>query len=147
MKTNRSVGSIASTAALCAMAAIISGCGNGTASGSGTASPTAASTDDGGASSGGGSGGGAAAGEVREIEVDSQLADCTGVGPQKCLKIRRTPGAQWEFWYSGIEGFKHQAGTKYRLRIREEKVPNPPADAPNVRWVLVEVLEQSAAKP
>ncbi|WP_394830744.1 DUF4377 domain-containing protein [Pendulispora rubella] len=84
---------------------------------------------------------------TREIEVDAQMVDCTGVGPQKCLRIRKNPQAEWELWYSGIEGFTHKAGVKARLRIREEKVPNPPADGSSLRLILVEVLEQTPAKP
>ena len=85
--------------------------------------------------------------DTREIEVDAQMVDCTGVGPQKCLRIRKGPQAEWELWYSGIEGFTHKDGVKSRLRVREEKVPNPPADGSSLRLILLEVLEQTPAKP
>ncbi|RBH43745.1 hypothetical protein C3F00_038780, partial [Pseudomonas sp. MWU13-2860] len=39
-------------------------------------------------------------------------------------------------------GFKPEPGIAYRLRLKEFKVANPPADASSIRWVLDMVVEQ-----
>ena len=89
-----------------------------------------------------------AAGEGQDIIVNvaGQRAPCTGVAPMLCLQVRTQPGAAWQLHYSDIEGFDWQSGTEYVIRVREEAVANPPADAPSKRWVLLEVLESGPAR-
>jgi heat shock protein HslJ len=79
----------------------------------------------------------------KTIYVASQMVDCVGVGPQKCLQVREEPGADWQFHYSGIEGFNYEPGYNYTLRIREEAVENPPADASSIRWILVDIVDKT----
>ncbi|MCD8264589.1 MAG: DUF4377 domain-containing protein [Tannerellaceae bacterium] len=69
--------------------------------------------------------------------VASEMADCTGVMPQKCLLVK-TPGeTEWEYIYQGIEGFDYVPGYEYVLEVRTEEVENPPADGSTVKYVLV----------
>ena len=79
---------------------------------------------------------------VRLVYVAAERKPCSGVAPMQCLQVRDSKDAPWQLHYGEIEGFKPEPGIAYRLRIREVKVPNPPADAPSVRWVLDQVLEQ-----
>lgn len=79
---------------------------------------------------------------VKFIEVGPELVDCVGVAPMKCLQVRDGPNDPWRVHYGGIAGFEHQPGIAYRLRILEERVPNPPADASSLRWTLDLVVEQ-----
>ena len=87
-----------------------------------------------------------AAGQEIIVNVAGQRAPCTGVAPMLCLQVRTQPGAAWQLHYSDIEGFDWQSGTEYVIRVREEAVANPPADAPSKRWVLLEILEQGPAR-
>lgn len=84
-----------------------------------------------------------AAGRERIVLVDGAKADCVGVAPQQCLRVRTEPGAPWELYYGEIEGFAWQEGVEYVLRVREYTVANPPADGSGRRWVLEEVLDRS----
>ncbi|AJP57023.1 hypothetical protein UC34_08485 [Pandoraea vervacti] len=87
--------------------------------------------------------------EDRILDVDSQMADCVGVAPRKCLRVRTaddTGKSQWELWYAHIDGFEWKPGVEYRVKIHGEPVANPPADASSMRWTLVEVLRETPAR-
>jgi heat shock protein HslJ len=79
---------------------------------------------------------------TRLVYVAAERKPCSGVAPMQCLQVRDSKDAPWQLHYGEIEGFKPEPGIAYRLRIREVKVARPPADAPSVRWVLDQVLEQ-----
>ncbi|GAB3630251.1 META domain-containing protein [Pandoraea terrae] len=85
----------------------------------------------------------------RVLDVDSRQADCMGVAPRKCLRVRDAASAggagPWELWYDHIDGFDWKPGVEYRVRIHGEPVANPPADASRMRWTLVEVIRQTPA--
>ena len=83
------------------------------------------------------------AGDKEVITVASETADCTGVGPQKCLLVKRNGSTGWEFWYSGIEGFDYEKGYEYKLKIRREKIENPAADQSSLKYVLVKVISKT----
>lgn len=82
------------------------------------------------------------AGKELVIFVDSQKADCVGVAPMKCLKVREREDQPWQFFYGNIEGFKHNAGTNYKLLVKETPVQNPPADASSVKTTLIRILSE-----
>lgn len=93
--------------------------------------------------------GGAARTEDRVLDVDSQMADCVGVAPRKCLRVRNADdsgNSPWELWYAHIDGFDWKPGVEYRVKIHGEPVVNPPADASNMRWTLVEVIRETPAR-
>ena len=75
------------------------------------------------------------------IYVSAETKPCVGVGPMTCLQVCEKPGDPWSLHYHGIEGFAPKSGIAYRLLIIEERVKNPPADAPSVRWVLDKIME------
>lgn len=76
--------------------------------------------------------------------VASERKPCTGVGPMECLQVREAPDQPWKFFYSSIEGFTHEPGFAYELRVREEPVPNPPADGSSLRWRLLKIVSKQA---
>ncbi len=41
------------------------------------------------------------------------MLDCVGLGPRKCLEVNG------RFFYEGIDGFKHEEGYTYRLKIEQ----------------------------
>ena len=74
---------------------------------------------------------------VRETRVD-----CEGEGPRKCLQVREGEGTEWTLFYSPIEGFTYEEGTKYELRVSVEKNPQPMADGGSLRYKLVEIVSK-----
>jgi len=49
----------------------------------------------------------------------------------------------WEFLYSGIEGFEFENGYLYELSVRKKKVNNPPADGSSIRYILKEIISKT----
>lgn len=80
------------------------------------------------------------------LYVNSQEVDCVGVGPQKCLQIRRSESESWSFFYDTIEGFTFEPGFVYTLKVSEEEIENPPADASSKRIKLEEVISKTASQ-
>jgi hypothetical protein len=83
---------------------------------------------------------GAQAPATKTLWVAHYLAECVGVGPQKCLLVKEEQYSPWQLFYGQIEGFDYVEGYGYELRVVEEKVDNPPADNSAIRVKLVEVI-------
>lgn len=82
--------------------------------------------------------------KVKFIYVAPQKVACSaGVMQTTCFQIRERKEDPWQLWYGPIHGFDFKPGTAYRLRILEEQVANPPADASSVKWTLDLVVEQA----
>ena len=79
----------------------------------------------------------------KTIYVGPQLVDCEGVAPQQCLLVKEDPQAEYTLYYDQIEGFDYGEGYEYELRIKEEAVENPPADASTIKWTLVEEVSKT----
>jgi len=84
--------------------------------------------------------GGGAAGKT--VYVGAHQVPCVGVAPQMCMLVREDPKDDWTLFYDQIEGFEHEPGFEYELRLQEEKVENPPADASSIRWTLLEIVSK-----
>ena len=82
-------------------------------------------------------------GQVREVTVGPQRVDCVGSAPQLCLVVDD------ELFYDEIDGFEHEAGYEYRLRIEQyDRWPGQseiPQDAGRYGYRLLEVLEKKSA--
>jgi heat shock protein HslJ len=80
------------------------------------------------------------------FHVNSFRAPCVGVGPMNCLQIKRGDPAkgEWQHFYSSIDGFSFEPGYRYRLRVRETRLPpdRVPADASSIRYELIEILDK-----
>ncbi|MCE4564288.1 META domain-containing protein [Maribellus sp. CM-23] len=77
--------------------------------------------------------------------VNSYEVDCVGVGPMKCLQVQKGKQLnknEWQNFYTQIEGFEYEPGYVYKLRIKEEKLKNVPADASSIKYILEEVIEK-----
>ncbi|MBG3131001.1 DUF4377 domain-containing protein [Proteus columbae] len=81
-------------------------------------------------------------GTIKTLLVDSQLYDCVGVAPMKCMKVKELPAGEWSLFYQNIDGFEYKAGTEYTLKVNVTDIPNPPADASSVKYTLVEVVDK-----
>jgi heat shock protein HslJ len=80
------------------------------------------------------------------IYVNGRTVPCTGVAPQQCWQVKESMSNDWTLYYEQIKGFDYEQGYVYKLRVREEIIPNPPADGSSREWVLVDVLEKTAMK-
>jgi heat shock protein HslJ len=76
------------------------------------------------------------------IYVAATTKNCQGVAKQ-CLQIREAKDQPWTLNYTDIVGFEYVPGIEYRLRIKEDRVAHPAADAPSVVWFLDVVVEQT----
>jgi len=87
-------------------------------------------------------------GPTKLVYVAGQRGPCSaGAGQAMCYQVRDNPALPWQRWYGEIVGFNFQPGIEYRLRVVEQRDPNPPADASAVRWVLDAVIEQRVVTP
>ena len=79
---------------------------------------------------------------MMEVTVGPELLDCVGVGPRKCLEL------DGKLFYDGINGFKHEEGHIYRLKIeRYDAFPGekePPQDASKYGYRLIEVISKTS---
>lgn len=80
-----------------------------------------------------------AATQVLTVTVGPELRDCVGVGPMRCLVVDNG------LFYDPIQGFEHQSGYEYQLRILRRPRFNSeqiPADASRYQYQLLEVLSK-----
>ena len=77
------------------------------------------------------------------LYVGPELADCTGVAPQKCMLVKENPDDEYTMFYDQIAGFEYEEGYEYELLVKVEKVENPPADASNLKYTLVEEVSKT----
>ncbi|SHG18065.1 META domain-containing protein [Pedobacter caeni] len=82
------------------------------------------------------------AAEVIRLIVKEDRAACTGVGPMNCLQVKYKNSKNWEFFYSEIQGFKHQEGYRYTLSVIRTKRKNVPADASIYTYKLKKVIKK-----
>ena len=79
----------------------------------------------------------------REVTVAPHRAECVGVALMECLVV------DGELFYGEIEGFEHEAGYVYRLRIERydpwPEMEEPPADASEYGYRLIEVVSKEPA--
>jgi heat shock protein HslJ len=79
------------------------------------------------------------------IYVGPVLVDCEGEGPQKCMLVKENPEDEYSFFYNPIEGFDHEEGYEYELRVQVDPVSDPPAGASSLRYTLIEVVSKEPA--
>jgi hypothetical protein len=80
---------------------------------------------------------------TKTLFVSEKKADCEGgEGPRKCLQVRSKESEPWTFFYSTIEGFTYEEGTKYQLEVEAVPRPNPPQDASSMKYKLLKIVAQ-----
>ena len=75
--------------------------------------------------------------------VSNQLVDCVGAAAQKCMLVKTTPGAAYEFFYEPIEGFTFEPGYLHTLRVVRRRVGLPAADGNLYSWHLVRIVSKT----
>jgi hypothetical protein len=77
---------------------------------------------------------------IMESSVNSEMVDCVGVGPRKCLVV------DGNFFYDSIDVFDFEPGYHYVIRMeRYDAWPDreePPQDASRYGYRLIEILDK-----
>ncbi len=81
-------------------------------------------------------------GEIITMYVGPEIVDCVGAAPQTCMQVKLSPDAEYTLFYDQIDGFEHEPGFEYELSVLVEPVENPPADASNLRYTLIEEVNK-----
>lgn len=76
-------------------------------------------------------------GDEKTFIIASQTVDCTGVAPMKCLQVKEKESDSWGNFYSNIEGFTYEHGFEYVLKVKTEKIQNPPMDGSSIEYTLL----------
>ncbi|MBK8987783.1 MAG: META domain-containing protein [Chloroflexi bacterium] len=82
-------------------------------------------------------------GEVKTLYVGSELVDCVGVAPQKCMQVRENPADAYTLFYQQITGFTFEPGYEYELLVTVTTIENPPADGSSLQYTLVNIVSQT----
>lgn len=85
----------------------------------------------------------ASGGDEKTFIVGPQTADCTGVAPMKCLQVKETQSGSWTNFYTNIEGFTYEPGYEYVLKVKTEKIENPPMDGSSIKYTLVKQVSKT----
>jgi hypothetical protein len=82
---------------------------------------------------------------VETLFVRDTLADCQAEGVRQCLQVRSSEQEDWRNFFGSIEGFQYEPSHSYELRVAVFPVVNAPADAPALRYRLLEVVAKRKA--
>jgi hypothetical protein len=84
---------------------------------------------------------------VRTYEVAEAMVRCNGIdGPTLCLSVRTPPDTVWRV-LGVVEGFTHEAGYRYVLRVAERSIRNPPPGTSTVQYRLLAVVSKTRVAP
>ncbi|REC64680.1 hypothetical protein DRF59_19890 [Chryseobacterium flavum] len=61
----------------------------------------------------------------------------------KCMQVKENASDSWTNFYSTIEGFTYEPGYEYVLKVKTEKIENPPADASSIKYILTEQVSKT----
>jgi hypothetical protein len=83
------------------------------------------------------------------LRVNHYRQSCQGEGTFSCLLVqadKQLETDEWELFYDEIEGFHHEEGYVYTLKVRIVKISNPPMDGSDRRYILLKVLSKQKAQ-
>ncbi len=82
---------------------------------------------------------------VVTIEVAAKRRTCTAMIEMQCLMVREAvmgqPKQKWIPLFQEITGFEPVKGVRYVVRVRKDRIENPPADASDTNYTLLRVLK------
>ncbi len=83
--------------------------------------------------------------EAEEVtmRVNYYKQSCQGEAISDCYLVQegsQVGTSNWSLFYDQIEGFQYEDGYIYTLRVRKEKVTDPPADASSIKYRLIKVI-------
>ncbi|MGB3544928.1 DUF4377 domain-containing protein [Rubrivirga sp.] len=79
------------------------------------------------------------------LYVDATTQECVGEAVQQCFRVRRSPEAEWELFYSEIDEFDQEPGFRYVLEVEVTEIPDPPADGSSLSYRLIRISSRAAA--
>jgi len=79
--------------------------------------------------------------DIRMV-IKEERASCSGVGLQTCFLVKYKTSTDWEYFYSGISGFKYQPGYRYTLLVTRTRRTNVPADASIYQYKLKRIIRK-----
>ncbi len=81
--------------------------------------------------------------EIQEVTIGPERVECQGAAPMMCLVVDGL------LFYQEIDGFEHEPGYEYRLRIEQYDAwpgqDEPPADASLYGYRLIEIIRKTPA--
>jgi hypothetical protein len=83
--------------------------------------------------------------EILVLEVAPDSVPCVGEMVGHCIQVRSPGEEAWRKFYDPIEGFEHEVGFHYTLRVARRDVPNPPADGSAYAYRLLGVISKEPA--
>jgi hypothetical protein len=81
--------------------------------------------------------------DEKTMFIGPQTQACHTWMPIRCLMEAPTPQGPWRLFYEGIEGFTHEAGYLYELRVAVSDWPKTVQDVGDTRYVLVRVVSKT----
>ncbi len=86
------------------------------------------------------------------MEIAPELTTCHtwySPNPVSCMQVREVPGDSGyeSLSPSGIQGFEYEPGYLWTLKVKKEKLKNPPADAGDTRYILKKVISRKRMNP
>jgi len=80
----------------------------------------------------------------KTLWVGGIKTECSaGAGKMQCLYVHKGESLgieSWENFYAPIEGFEFEEGVMKKIKVKEEKIGNPPADGASIRYTMVKEL-------
>jgi hypothetical protein len=83
------------------------------------------------------------------MRVNYYRQRCQGEGTFDCLLVqqgKQTGSKSWDLFYDDIEGFAYEPGYIYTLRVKTEKIPDPPQDGSDRRYMLVKIISKKKVR-
>lgn len=80
---------------------------------------------------------------VTRFWIKSELVDCVGEAPQRCMQVAESEDGEYLLFYDQIAGFEFVEGTSYVVDVQVDDVFDPPADASSLSYTLVEVISEN----
>jgi len=80
--------------------------------------------------------------------VASHYVDTPGgwIHPDKSLYVKiEGENEGWYPLYDSIQGFEYEEGFTYRLLVKRNYIPNPPADGSSIEYELIRIVEKKKA--
>lgn len=81
--------------------------------------------------------------KVMIININHYKVPCLALRKTMCYLIKNENDTTWHLSSDQIQGFDdYMWGYNYKLKIREDIVEKPPADAPGAKYTLIKVLSK-----
>lgn len=81
---------------------------------------------------------------VEQWTIASEMGDCVGVAPMKCLLIKKGVEQNWEYFYTQIRDFEYEPGYEYEIEVKKETVESPVSDQSSINYTLVKIISKTA---